>query len=91
MEENTGRQADFQASAAEKAQEALDVILEIMTDDDAGEANRLRAAGMLLERAYGKPDGGASRPDQPRADRLADIRAEVARLRGRAGGASPGS
>ena len=71
---------EFRAVVLENAPDALQVLLAIMRDEDASNADRIKAANIIIERAYGKPDSTV-KLETPKADMLDDIRAEMERLK----------
>ena len=76
----------------EHALEALEVILSIMNDPQAGNGDRMKAANLILERACGKAGGapaGAHGGAGDKRDRLEDIRAELKKIQ--AGGEERGA
>ena len=64
----------------QRADEALDIVMGILRDQEASNAERMKAAGIILDRAFGK--AAAGRVDAPRPERLDAVRAEVERLSG---------
>lgn len=66
--ENAGRKpgspnkvtADVRAAASEHGPYAIQVLVEIMTNENAPEAARIAAANAVLDRACGKPSQGVS-------------------------------
>lgn len=69
----------FRETVLKSAPEALETVLEIMRSA-ARASDRLRAAEIVIERAYGKPDSTV-RLDVPKQERLDDIRAEIERIK----------
>ena len=58
--------ADLRRRAATLAPQAIETIAGIMNNEKASNADRMRAALALIERAYGKADAaGASQPPPP--------------------------
>lgn len=93
MEKNGLEIEDFASEASSSEEEgevralsrayaaaAVRTLVSVMLDEGAGNGDRIRAANLVLERAYGKADG-ASRRDAAKRDRLDDIRAELERLK----------
>lgn len=70
----------FRETVLKSAPEALETVLEIMRSTNARASDRLRAAEIVIERAYGKPDSTV-RLDVPKQERLDDIRAEIERIK----------
>ena len=71
---------EFRAAVLENAPAALAVIIAIMNNTSASNKDRLKAAEIIIERAYGKPDSTV-KLQTSKADMLEDIRAEVERIK----------
>ncbi len=77
----TRQPPEFHACALENAMDALQVLIDIMSNPKAMNSDRIRAAGIIIDRAYGKPDSTV-RLESPKAELLDDIRAEIDAMRG---------
>lgn len=71
---------EFRDLAVSNAPKALQTVVDIMNNPKASNKDRLTAAGMIIDRAYGRPDSTV-KLETPKADRLDDIREEMARLK----------
>ena len=71
---------EFRELALSNAPKALEVVIEVMNNPKASNKDRLTAAGMIIDRAYGKPDSTV-KLETPKADMLDDIRAEMERIK----------
>ena len=71
---------EFRELALSNAPKALRVVIDVMNNPKASNKDRLTAAGMIIDRAYGKPDSTV-KLERPKADMLDDIRAEMERIK----------
>ena len=71
---------EFRAAVLDAAPEALEVIVAIMRDIKAEDKDRIKAANIIIERAYGKPDSTV-RLEMDKADMLDDLYQEMQRIK----------
>ena len=74
---------EFRALLTTNAPKALETVIQIMNDKSASNRDRITAAGIVLDRAYGK--AVANVHIESKNDMLEDIRAEMERIRQNAG------
>lgn len=73
---------EFRELVETNAPKALEAVIEIMKDRNASNRDRLTAANIIIERAYGKvPVAVDLDPEDNKLSMIDDIREEMARLR----------
>ena len=76
----TQEQKDVLAAIKKLAPNAAEMLKQLLIDPNTPHAVRLKAAEVILDRTYGKPEAQI-KVDDAKRDALTDIQAEVARIR----------